>query len=78
MVDPDFQKRGFGTVLTRYANAIMDKTGDRTFVPARPTSQKMFEDNGFKVLGYHDSRLERWNEDMAWTNTAILVRDPPS
>lgn len=76
MVHPDFQKRGFGTVLTRHCNAIMDKSGDRTFVPARPTSQKMFEDQGYKVLGYHDSHIERWGDDISWSKTAILLREP--
>jgi GNAT superfamily N-acetyltransferase len=57
MVLPDYQRKGFGTILTRLVNSIVDRTGGRTFVPARPTSRKMFEDNGFKVIGYHSCPL---------------------
>jgi hypothetical protein len=78
MVHPDYQKKGFGTALTWNCNAIMDKSGDRTFAPARPTSKKMFENEGYKQLGFHDSQLERWGADVSWSNTYILVRDPPS
>lgn len=78
MVHPDFQKRGFGSVLTRHCNAIMDKTGDRTFVPARPTSIKMFKDNGFKVVGFHDSHLERWGGPVEKSKTWLAIREAPS
>jgi hypothetical protein len=78
MVHPDYQKRGFGTVLTRYCNAISDKSRDRVFISARPTSQKMFEDCGCKVLGYYDAHVSRWGVDEKWTNTAIMVREAPS
>jgi hypothetical protein len=76
MVLPGFQKKGFGTFLTRNCNAVSDKTGDRTWAPARPTSKKMFENEGYKLLGSYDSHLERWGADLYWTNTYILVRDP--
>ena len=78
MVLPGYQKKGFGTILTRHCNAIADKAGDRTFAPARPTSQKMFQNEGYKILGFYDSHLERWGDDMSWTKTAVMVRDPPS
>jgi N-acetylglutamate synthase-like GNAT family acetyltransferase len=78
MVLPDFQKKGFGTVLTHHCNAIADKTGDKTFVTARPTSKTMFEASGFKVLGIHDYQLERWGGDPAWNNHYVLVREPSS
>lgn len=78
MVRPGFQKMGFGTVLTQHCNAISDKTGGRTFVTARPTSAKMFLDNGFQVMQYHDSQLERWGLDPAWNKTAAMMRKSSS
>ena len=77
MVHPDFRKRGFGTVLTRHCNAIMDQSGDRMFVPVRPTSIKMFKDCGFKVLGLYDSPLERFGGSGELSQSSLLVRDPP-
>ncbi|KAL2071584.1 hypothetical protein VTL71DRAFT_12819 [Oculimacula yallundae] len=78
MVHPEYQKKGFGTELTKYCNAISDETGDRTWVPARPTSVKMFRNNGFKDIGFVDAHLERWggprDKSISWT----LCRDAPS
>jgi ribosomal protein S18 acetylase RimI-like enzyme len=76
MVHPDFQQKGFGTVLTHHCNAIMDKPGDRMFVAARPTSIKMFKGCGFRVLGFHDSHLERLGGSRELSQTALLVREP--
>lgn len=76
MIHPDFQKNGFGTFLTRYCNAIADKDGLRTFVPARPTSLKMFKSNGFREIGVHDAHLERWGGSREKSITVITVRDP--
>ena len=79
MVHPDYQKKGFGTFLTRHCNAISDKTGGRTFAPARPTSQKMFENEGYKILGFYDSHFERWGDQyLSVSKTAAMVRDAPS
>lgn len=78
MVRPGYQKKGFGTVLTQHCNAISDKTGGRTFVTARPPSTKMFLNNGYKVLQYHSSQLERWGLDPAWNKTAGMMREPSS
>ncbi len=78
MVHPDYQKKGFGSALTRYCNAISDKSGDRTWVPARPTSIKMFRDNGFKDVGEVDSHLERWGGLREKSITYTTLRTPPS
>jgi N-acetylglutamate synthase-like GNAT family acetyltransferase len=78
MVHPDFQKRRFGTILTRHCNAIADKTGGKTFVVARPTSIKMFNDCGFKTLGYHDSHLERWGGNVEKGKSWVVLREPES
>ncbi|KAG4443470.1 hypothetical protein IFR05_001040 [Cadophora sp. M221] len=71
MVHPDYQKKGFGTELTKHCNAISDKSGDRTWVPARPTSVNMFRKNGFKDIGSVDAHLEKWggarNKSITWT-----------
>jgi hypothetical protein len=77
MIDPDFQKRGFGTILTKHTNAISDKTGGRVFAPARPSSRKMFLDNGFKAVGIHDSRLERWGGSREKSITTMVLRKAP-
>lgn len=78
MVHPDFQKRGFGTVLTLHCNAISDKAGRRTFVPARPTSIKMFNDNGFVTVGTHDAHLERWGGPREKSITWMAIREAPN
>ena len=75
MIHPDFQRRGFGTFLTHHCNAIADKTGGKTWVTARPTSQKMFRQCGFKGMATHNADLKRWGgntkEDITW----LLVRE---
>ena len=78
MVHPDYQKKGFGTELTKYCNAISDKSGDRTWVPARPTSVEMFRNNGFKDIGSVDAHLERWGGPRDKSITWTLVRNAPS
>jgi len=77
MVHPDFQKRRLGSVLTKHCNSISDKTGGKTFVPARPTSIKMFNDNGFVTVGEHDSHLERFGGPRDKSITFITIRDAP-
>ncbi|PVH85351.1 hypothetical protein DL98DRAFT_527832 [Cadophora sp. DSE1049] len=78
MVHPDYQKRGFGTELTKHCNAIADKSGDRTWVPARPTSVNMFRKNGFKDIGSVDAHLERWGGPREKSITWTLLRNVPS
>jgi len=75
MVHPDFQKRGFGTFLTHHCNAIADKTGRKTWVPARPTSVKMFRQCGFKDVATHNSNLKRWGGNTEKEITWLLVRE---
>ena len=75
MIHPDFQKRGFGTYLTHYCNAIADKTGAKTWVPARPTSQKMFRQCGFKEVGTHNADLKRWGGNTEEEITLLFVRE---
>lgn len=78
MVLPAFQKMGLGTYLTQHCNAISDKTGDKTWVPARPSSIKMFRQQGFKDVAAHDWHLERWGGTRAASITGLLVREPPN
>ena len=78
MVLPAFQKKRFGTFLTRHFNAISDKDRRKTFVPARSTSIKMFLANGFKEIGQHDAHLERWGGSREGSITWAVVRDPAS
>ncbi|KAK0108346.1 hypothetical protein ONS95_003161 [Cadophora gregata] len=78
MVHPDYQKRGFGTELTKHCNAISDGSGDRTGVPARPTSVNMFRKNGFKDIGSVDAHLERWGGSREKSITWTLLRNATS
>ena len=78
MIHPDFQKRRFGTILTQHCNAISDSTGGRTFVPARPTSIKMFNQNGFTTVGSVDHHLERWGLSREKSVTWMCVREAPA
>ena len=50
-VHPDFEKRGFGTWLTRHCSQIADDYSAATFVGVRPASLHMFQTLGFKLLG---------------------------
>ena len=75
MIHPDFQRRGFGTYLTHHCNAIADKTGGKTWVPARPTSVKMFRQCGFKDVATHNADLKRWGGDTEKEITCLLVRE---
>jgi hypothetical protein len=77
MIHPDFQKKGFGTFLTKHCNAISDETGGRTFVPARSTSIKMFRDLGFVTVGTYDSELERWGGTRELSITFMNIREAP-
>ena len=75
MIHPDFQKKRLGTYLTLHANSFADKAGDKTFVSARPTSIKMFLDNGFTTLGEHDAHLERWGGSREKSITKAALRE---
>jgi N-acetylglutamate synthase-like GNAT family acetyltransferase len=75
MVHPDFQNGGLGSVLTKYCNTISDKAGRRTFVALRPASVKMFNRLGFKIVGKHDSHLERWGGSRDGSLTFMAVRE---
>jgi GNAT superfamily N-acetyltransferase len=75
MVHPDFQRRGFGTFLTHHCNAIADKTGGKTWVPARPSSVKMFRQCGFKDVATHNADLKRFGGNTDEEITWLLVRE---
>ena len=75
MIHPDFQRKGFGTFLTHHCNAIADKTGGKTWVTARPTSQKMFRQCGFKDVATHNADLKRWGGNAKEEITWLLVRE---
>lgn len=76
-VHPEFQKRGLGTALTLAWNEVTDKTRDSTWCPCRPTSIKMFRDNGFKDVGLVDAHLERWGGSRENSITYITSRQAP-
>ncbi|KAH8598129.1 hypothetical protein B0O99DRAFT_615972 [Bisporella sp. PMI_857] len=78
MIDPDFQKQGLGTALTHHCNAIADKAGVATYVSARPTSIKMFNDNGFVNIGEHDAHLEEFGGLREKSITKACKREPNS
>lgn len=78
MIHPDFQKRGFGTYLTHHCNSISDKTGGKTWVPARPSSLKMFRQCGFKEVATHNADLKRFGRNPEKEITCLLVREAPN
>ena len=78
MIHPDFQKRGFGTALTYHCNAISDRTGGKTYVPARPSSNHMFRQCGFREVGTHNADLKRFGRNPEKDITYMLVRDAPN
>ncbi|KAF2094603.1 hypothetical protein NA57DRAFT_80402 [Rhizodiscina lignyota] len=77
MVDPDYQRRGLGTLLTKYCNKIADEAGARTFVPARPSSKHMFEQCGFVVLDEFPIDMKKYPdiEDNHVAENWLLVRE---
>jgi ribosomal protein S18 acetylase RimI-like enzyme len=76
MVHPEFQKMGHGSWLTRHCNEIADKTGSRTFVGARPSSIKMFNNLGFKTIGMYNAHMERWGGDKDKSISWLAMREP--
>jgi GNAT superfamily N-acetyltransferase len=50
MVDTPYQRKGIGRMLTRKCNELADAAGAATYARARPTSKKLFESEGYKVL----------------------------
>jgi len=78
MVHPDFQKMGLGSALTKYTNDIADKTGVRTWAPARPFSYKMFLHMGFTSRGSTDAHMERWGGSKELSISRMVCRDPPA
>jgi hypothetical protein len=50
---PEFQKMGLGTCFTQHCNAIADQTGNKTWVPAKPSSVKLLRNQGFKDVAKH-------------------------
>ncbi|RDW82377.1 hypothetical protein BP6252_03489 [Coleophoma cylindrospora] len=76
MVLPDYQKRGFGRVLTHHCNEISDKTGGRTFAPIRPNSRKLFSSMGYKKLGESNCHAERFGEDAERGIDWPMLRNP--
>ena len=75
MIHPDFQRRGFGTFLTNHCNAVADKTGGKTWVAAKPNSQKMFRQCGFKDVATHNADFKRWGGNSDEEISRLLVRE---
>ncbi|KAH8821878.1 hypothetical protein F5884DRAFT_746165 [Xylogone sp. PMI_703] len=78
MVHPDFQKRGLRSVLTYHCNAVADKNGGKTWVPARPSSVKIFRQCEFKDIATHNAQLERFGGNPEKNTTWLLTREAPN
>jgi GNAT superfamily N-acetyltransferase len=78
MVHPDFQKMGLGSALTKYTNDIADKTGVRTWAPARAFSYRMFLNMGFTLRGSVNAHMERWGGNTELSISRMVCRDPPA
>ena len=50
MVDPEYQRMGLGRMITRKCNEVADAAGKATFARTRPTSVKLFKQEGYKTL----------------------------
>jgi hypothetical protein len=77
-VDPAYQRRQLGTKLTQHCNRIADEAGAKTFAGARPSSRKMFEQNGFNVVYYYYSDMTKFPdiEDDHRADNWLLIREP--
>lgn len=75
-MDPKHQKQGLGTRMTRYCNKAADQKGCKTFVPARPSSKKMFEQCGYKVVATHHVDMKKYTNDDYVAKNWLLVREP--
>lgn len=77
-VDPDYQKKGLGTRLTKYCNDIADRAGARTVVPATKNSVQMFKSNEFVVKEEFHVDLEPYTGRKGLEDFWLLIREPPS
>ncbi|CAG8958931.1 hypothetical protein HYFRA_00012928 [Hymenoscyphus fraxineus] len=75
MVHPAYQKQGLGTILTQHTNSISARTGGRTWAPARPSSYKMFLNEGFRDVAVIDNQTERWGGTREEGLNYLLRRD---
>lgn len=71
-VDPAYQRRGLGSWLTQHCNAIADGYGKDTFVGVRPAGKRMFESQGFKVVGTFTTELSEYGG--TGTDTHLSMR----
>ena len=66
---------GNGTRLSLHCNEVADKVRCKTWLPARPTSKKLFERIGYKELGEIDAHLERFGGIVEEGKTWVMVRE---
>ncbi|KAF2877438.1 hypothetical protein BDV95DRAFT_147363 [Massariosphaeria phaeospora] len=60
-VDPRYQRRGAGTMLTRWGTAFADERGIEIIVEASPMSVELFTKEGFNLLDDHELPLpDKW------------------
>ncbi|KAF2110859.1 hypothetical protein BDV96DRAFT_690726 [Lophiotrema nucula] len=73
-VHREFQRRGLATLLQEQCNQIADTAGKATFVLAIPTSKKLFENGGFKVVATfeYDVSGDGKVTEQRW----VMRRDP--
>lgn len=50
MVDPDYQRQGFGRWITRAFNDLSDKANAAIYVRAMPAGAAMLQKEGYRVL----------------------------
>lgn len=75
-VHPDYQKRGFGTWITRACNDIADREGAATYVTARPSSIQLFRQTGFQVIGERNLDMRPWGGTEEGGRSWFLVKEP--
>lgn len=74
---PEYQRKGFGSALSRECDVIADEVGVDTYVAAYESSLKMFEKAGFVRLGHLDTNLGEYGGPNTSFRTYVLKRDAP-
>lgn len=75
MVDPDYQKQGFGRWITRAFNDLSDEANAAVYVRAMPAATAMLQKEGFVVL----ESMEVGFEDFGGKGSLVftgLMREP--
>ncbi|KAH8819253.1 hypothetical protein F5884DRAFT_760060 [Xylogone sp. PMI_703] len=76
MVRPEYQRRGFGRLLTEKCNEAADAEGVATYVRARPGAADLFIKMGYEVLERIDFDLNGFGAEGGKTAVFIMKREP--